>query len=165
MRIRLEVLAACVLLTGCSTTVAPPVRVAETVTPLTTTSTPAPTTQAVPVAPCTAVVTGACVRLSTRQAWLLRDGAVVYGPVPIMPGAPDTPTPTGTFAVAWKNKDQYSSEYDAPMPNSVFFAPGGIAFHEGSLEQASHGCVHLRAEDAQRFFDTLAKDQTVQVLP
>lgn len=33
-----------------------------------------------------------------------------------------------------------------PMPYSVFFAPGGIAFHEGSLTEDSHGCVRLAAD-------------------
>ena len=36
-----------------------------------------------------------------------------------------------------------STEYDEPMPYAVFFAPGGVAFHGGSLARPSHGCIHL----------------------
>jgi lipoprotein-anchoring transpeptidase ErfK/SrfK len=49
------------------------------------------------------------------------------------------------------------------MPNSVFFAAGGIAFHAGSLTSPSHGCVHLSDADSAIFFDSLAVGATVQV--
>jgi hypothetical protein len=57
-----------------------------------------------------------------------------------------------------------SAEYDgAPMPFAVFFAEGGIAFHEGSLDRPSAGCVRLGREDAVEFFDFLDVDDPVQV--
>jgi hypothetical protein len=34
----------------------------------------------------------------------------------------------------------------------VFFAVGGIAFHEGSLKSSSHGCIHLTM-DAARYYN------------
>ncbi len=106
----------------------------------------------------------ACVDLRTQDAWLQRGGAVVFGPTPFMPGTetgrvPPGPTssatPTGAFTVLSKNATQVSSEYGDPMPFAVFFAPGGIAFHEGSLSSSSHGCVHLGADAAKAFFDHL----------
>jgi hypothetical protein len=124
---------------------------------------PTPTTTQPPVAPCTDAV--ACVSLSTKQAWLVRNGQVVYGPVTVMPGKADGPTPVGRFRVQWKDQEHYSSEFDnAPMPNSVFFAAGGVAFHAGSLETASHGCVHLSDADSLKFFNELAVGDRVQVL-
>ncbi|WP_020674242.1 L,D-transpeptidase [Amycolatopsis nigrescens] len=129
--------------------------------PVTLPSTPRPAT-----APCTAPGTVACVSLSEMRAWLLRDGTVTHGPVPIMPGKPGGPTPVGTFRVEWKDKDHVSKEFaGAPMPNSVFFAAGGIAFHAGSLVDPSNGCVHLGDADSLKFFDTLGKGDVVQVLP
>jgi lipoprotein-anchoring transpeptidase ErfK/SrfK len=72
------------------------------------------------------------------------------------------PTPTGSFHVAWKAGYTRSTIYDIPMPYSVFFATGGIAFHEGPLDEPSHGCVHLSHADAQAFFATLkVGDQVV----
>ena len=38
------------------------------------------------------------------------------------------------------------------MPWSVFFADGGIAFHEGDPDTFSAGCVKLDEEDARAFF-------------
>ncbi|MDL5154974.1 L,D-transpeptidase [Actinomycetospora termitidis] len=107
---------------------------------------------------------GACVDLAARTAWLQRDGQVVLGPVPMLPGAdtfkrPPGPTssatPTGAFHVLRKDADGYSSEFDEPMNHAVYFAPGGIAFHEGSLTTSSNGCIHLSAADATAFFDHL----------
>ena len=74
----------------------------------------------------------ACVDLSANRSWLLRDGQVTYGPVPITHGRKGFRTPPGTFRVASKRRDHVSSIYDAEMPWSVFFN-GGVAFHEGSL--------------------------------
>ena len=43
-------------------------------------------------------------------------------------------TPRGTFQVAWKaGPSLVSNIYHEPMPWATFFAPGGIAFHGGSL--------------------------------
>ena len=112
--------------------------------------------------PCT-VTADACVDLDRQQAWLLVDGAVVRGPVPISSGGPGRETPTGTFAVEWKHIDHVSGEFGTPMPYSVFFAPGGIAFHEGPVDHPSAGCVRLPATDAPAFFDALDVGDEVQV--
>ena len=146
-----------------------PSPIAEPV-PLTTTSRPAPstmtpphTTTPPPVPPC-AVTTGACVSLAQRLAWLLRDGRVVRGPVPAGFGSPDDATPAGSFHVVWKDREHRSSVYGTDMPNSVFFAAGGIAFHAGPLDVPSHGCVHLTGTDSAAFFDGLNVGDAVQVL-
>ncbi|MCI2422856.1 L,D-transpeptidase [Saccharopolyspora sp. K220] len=115
--------------------------------------------------PCEAAAK-ACVSLSTKQAWLQEDGRTTYGPVPITSGKQGWETPTGVFHVQWKDADHRSAEFNnAPMPNSVFFTKTGVAFHEGSLQDQSHGCVHLSTTAAKRFFDTLQSGDEVQVLP
>ncbi len=114
----------------------------------------------------------ACVDLAAHTAWLQRDGTVLGGPVEMLPGAdtfrkPPGPnssaTPTGSFHVLRKDKDGYSTEYDEPMNHAVYFAPGGIAFHEGSLTTSSNGCIHLSPVDATRFFDTLRIGDAVTI--
>jgi lipoprotein-anchoring transpeptidase ErfK/SrfK len=91
---------------------------------------------------------------------------VTYGPVPITSGRPGHETPTGYFPVLRKVKEEVSREFnDAPMPNSVYFTNNGIAFHQGSLEVPSHGCVHLSWEASETYFDFLRSGQQVQVTP
>jgi hypothetical protein len=124
---------------------------------------PAAVPAAAPAVPCRAGVR-ACVRLSTNQAWLLDGKRVVMGPVRISHGRPGFRTPPGSFRVAFKDQDHLSSVYnDAPMPYSVFFN-GGIAFHEGSVQVTSHGCVHLSATAARTFFANLRPGDLVQVV-
>jgi hypothetical protein len=50
------------------------------------------------------------------------------------------------------------------MPNSVFFEDGGIAFHAGSPQRASAGCVHLSLADSLAFFNFLNIGDQVQVM-
>lgn len=126
------------------------------------TAAPVPTA-ASPKVPCSTAVR-ACVRLSTNQAWLLRGGKVVAGPVPVSHGRKGFATPSGTFRVSFKNEDHVSSIYDQEMPYSVFFN-GDIAFHQGSVRVKSHGCVHLTASAARQFFAELQPGDRVQVVP
>jgi lipoprotein-anchoring transpeptidase ErfK/SrfK len=88
----------------------------------------------------------------------------VHGPVPMEPGAGADPTPVGSFRVEWKDKVHASGEFGEAMPNSVFFAPGGVAFHAGPLDTPSHGCIHLSADDSAVFFDDLSVGSAVEVV-
>jgi lipoprotein-anchoring transpeptidase ErfK/SrfK len=127
------------------------------------TKAPKPVAQVSPGVPCT-ITTGACVDLSSHKAWLLKDGAVVYGPVPALAGKKSAPTPVGNFHVLYKEKMHYSKQFNnAPMPNSVFFYPGD-AFHTGSLKTPSNGCVHLSSTASLKFFNTLQVGDSVQVV-
>jgi lipoprotein-anchoring transpeptidase ErfK/SrfK len=125
---------------------------------------PAPTT-AQPVAPSPLTLTAldrescpakatACVDLTRHLTWLQSAGRVTFGPVSAEPGPPGSAhaTPRGTFEVSWKAGPNFVSNiYHEPMPWAVFFAPGGIAFHGGSLTTPSHGCVHLTVADAHYY--------------
>jgi hypothetical protein len=101
----------------------------------------------------------ACVDLTRHITWLQSGGRVSFGPVRMEPGKPGSgphATPTGTFQVQWKaGPNLVSNIYNEPMPWAVFFAPGGVAFHAGSLTQWSHGCVHLTLADAHYYNEHL----------
>jgi len=100
----------------------------------------------------------ACVDLARHISWLQAGGTVSFGPVRAEPGPPGSAhaTPRGTFRVSWKAGPTYiSTEYNEPMPWAVFFAPGGIAFHGGSLTTPSHGCVHLTVANAHYYNEHL----------
>ncbi len=125
--------------------------------------------QLVPGTPCT-VAARACVDMDHKKAWLIKDGKVTYGPAPIAIGGPGEETPiSNDFHVLSKDKNHKSQEFKlpngqpAPMPWSVFFAPGGVAFHDGDPKRASAGCVHLDLADAQAFFNQLQIGDNVQV--
>jgi len=112
--------------------------------------------------PCSAAAR-ACADISSGRAWLIRNGAVEYGPVPIVSGRSGHPTPPGTFRVSFKSRHHVSSLYQATMPNAVFFN-GNIAFHQGRLRGGSHGCVRLSGAASRVFFNSLQRGDVVQVV-
>lgn len=120
------------------------------------------TGELVPGTPCTASAR-ACVSIAQRTTWLIEDGRVTYGPVTMRPGDAADPTPRGTFGVQWKAEQWTSRESFTQMPYSVFFADGGVAFHEGGMDSPSAGCVKLNRVEAQHYFTTLQVGDQVQV--
>jgi lipoprotein-anchoring transpeptidase ErfK/SrfK len=146
----------------------PPTSTTTKTTPKPTTSKPKPKPAPPPAptggTPCT-ITNGACIDLSANKTWLIEGGKVVYGPASITHGRKGYRTPPGTFRVSFKDIDHKSSLFDdAPMPYSVFFN-GGIAFHQGSLSELSHGCIHLSAAAAKTYYNKLTVGETVQVVP
>ncbi|MCE3555562.1 L,D-transpeptidase [Pseudonocardia sp. RS11V-5] len=113
----------------------------------------------------------ACVDLDSQRAWLIQDGKVIRGPVRIASGGNGEETPVGhSLRVYRKDKDHLSQESrlpngdPAPMPWSVFFNDGGIAFHSGSPDRSSAGCIHLEPADAEAWFNYLQIGDMVQVV-
>jgi len=157
------------LLAGCGASAAAPVIEAEGVAPPAPVVAPSALPSRAPVATRPVVPAGcsaraeACVSTEHRLAWLQRRGRVVHGPVPVSLGTRADPTPRGHFRVAWKDAEHTSSIYGIDMPWSVFFATGGIAFHQGPIDEASHGCVHLAPAAAEAFFDALDRGDRVHV--
>ena len=120
--------------------------------------------------PCTVTVKS-CVDLDSQRAWLLDGkGKVVRGPVDVATGSKTEPTPPGyDLRVYLKDRDHVSNEsftngVPDPMPYSVFFDNGGIAFHDGDPENPSGGCVHLPGEDAKAWYASLKVGDQVQVV-
>lgn len=105
----------------------------------------------------------ACIDLTYDETWLQSNGKVTYGPVPITSGKPGFRTRTGNWTVYYKNANHWSREFNAPMPNAVFFDHIGIAFHAGSLTVLSHGCIHLSNEASRVFFNRLGYGAKVSV--
>ncbi|AGF71550.1 L,D-transpeptidase [Corynebacterium halotolerans] len=98
----------------------------------------------------------ACVDLDGRRTWLQRDGVVTHGAVHMAPGKPGQETPSGTFYVNRKVKDEISYEFNnAPMPYAVYFTYNGHAFHQGDPAYLSAGCIRLNHDDAVKYFNEL----------
>jgi hypothetical protein len=82
------------------------------------------------------------------QGWILR--------APVSTGTTGRETPAGVFAIIEKDKDHHSTMYDdAWMPNMQRITWNGIALHGGPLPgyAASHGCVRMPFDFAERLFD------------
>jgi L,D-transpeptidase catalytic domain len=120
--------------------------------------------------PCS-ITAKSCVDLDSQRAWLINDGKITRGPVKIASGGNGEETPVGhSLRVYRKEKDHLSQEsrlpngQPAPMPWSVFFEDGGIAFHSGSPSRSSGGCIHLEPVDAEAWFNYLQIGDQVQVV-
>ncbi len=94
------------------------------------------------------------------------DGWIVRAPVST--GTKDRETPAGIFAVIEKDKDHHSSLYDdAWMPNMQRVTWNGLALHGGPLPgyAASHGCVRMPYEVAERLFNKTRIGMRVIISP
>jgi lipoprotein-anchoring transpeptidase ErfK/SrfK len=97
------------------------------------------------------------VNLRARVLSVYVDGVEV-GRSSILYGAPDKPTPTGTFRVLEKRRDHRSNLYDAPMPHMMRLTWDGVALHGSPRladDLATNGCVGLPREFAAQLFDVV----------
>jgi hypothetical protein len=124
----------------------------------------------VPGTPCT-VTSKSCVDLESQKAWLFKDGKIMRGPVEIASGGKGQETPIGHSLRVYRKEADYKSTESrlpngqpGPMPWSVFFEDGGIAFHGGNPQHASAGCIHLAVADAKAWFNYLQVGDQVQVV-
>jgi L,D-transpeptidase catalytic domain len=94
------------------------------------------------------------------KGWILR--------APVSSGSKGRETPAGIFSVIQKVEDHYSNLYDdAYMPHMQRVTWSGIALHGGVLpgRPASHGCIRLPFDFAERLFDATAMGMRVIVAP
>ena len=94
------------------------------------------------------------------QGWTLR--------APVSSGQKGRETPAGIFSVIQKEAEHYSNIYDdAYMPHMQRITWSGIALHGGVLpgHAASHGCVRMPFDFAERLFDATRLGMRVIVAP
>ena len=87
---------------------------------------------------------------------------------PVSTGIKGRETPAGVFALLEKDKDHHSSLYDdAWMPNMQRITWNGIALHGGPLPgyAASHGCVRMPYDFAEKLFDKTRIGMRVIISP
>jgi lipoprotein-anchoring transpeptidase ErfK/SrfK len=97
----------------------------------------------------------AIVSLSNQRVTIYdADGRILRAPV--SSGQTGYETPAGVYSVIQKEEEHHSNLYDdASMPFMQRITWSGIALHAGPLPgyPASHGCVRMPYEFAQRLFD------------
>jgi hypothetical protein len=107
------------------------------------------------------------VSIGEQRLWAhMADGSVLSAPVST--GQKGFPTPTGMFSILQKNRWHRSNIYSgAPMPFMQRVTWTGIALHAGHLPgyPASHGCIRLPSEFAQKLFGETRLGARVVILP
>jgi hypothetical protein len=87
---------------------------------------------------------------------------------PVSSGQKGRETPAGIFSIIQKEAEHYSNLYDdAYMPHMQRITWSGIALHGGPLPgyPASHGCVRMPYDFAERLFDATRLGMRVIVAP
>ena len=95
------------------------------------------------------------VNLRARVLSVYKSG-VEIGRSSILYGAPDKPTPTGTFPILEKRRDHTSNIYNAPMPHMQRLTWDGVALHGSPRladDFATNGCIGLPREFAALLFE------------
>ena len=106
------------------------------------------------------------VSLPEQRAYVYRNG-VRIGVATVSTGKAGFETPTGVFTVLQKNRAHYSNLYDdAPMPFMQRLTWDGVAMHAGRIPgyPASHGCVRLPYDFAEKLFTVTARGMTVVIV-
>src|ERR1700720_463954 len=109
----------------------------------------------------------AIVSIKTQQVTFYDADGWIYR-APVSTGTTGRETPAGVFAVLEKNKDHHSSLYDdAWMPNMLRITWNGLALHGGPLPgyAASHGCVRMPYDFAEKLFDKTRIGMRVIISP
>lgn len=75
----------------------------------------------------------------------------------ILYGAPDSPTPLGTFPITQKDADHVSNIYHSPMPYSLRLTNDGVMVHGSNVRAgwASNGCVGVPTPFAKQLFGSV----------
>lgn len=105
------------------------------------------------------------VSIPEQSLFVYRNG-VRIGRSTVSTGAKGHPTPTGIFTILQKKVDHESSIYKgAKMPYMQRLTWDGIALHAGGLPgyPASHGCVRLPGEFAEKLYAVTTSGTTVIV--
>jgi hypothetical protein len=109
----------------------------------------------------------ACVDLTHQTTWLMKDGALLYGPTVTRTGFAGHVTREGHFKIEWRAITDWSEPYSVWLPYWQA-VDGGNGFHETTtyIHNAaigSHGCINLLHDDAVKYWDTLKVGTPVNV--
>ena len=90
-------------------------------------------------------------RAQLLRVW--RDGREV-GVSTILYGAPDSPTPLGTFPITQKSRDHVSNIFNTPMPFALRLTNDGVMVHASNVRSgwASNGCIGIPKDFARQLF-------------
>lgn len=104
------------------------------------------------------------VDLSGQTMSVFRGGHEI-GSAPILYGADSKPTPSGVFPILQKAQMHRSNLYDAEMPFMLRLTWDGVAIHASNVQigAATHGCIGLPTEFAERIFNQVRIGDLVSI--
>lgn len=105
------------------------------------------------------------VDLATQKATVSRNGETVLV-TKVSSGKKEKPTPPGTYVVTQKYTDWRSNLYhNASMPFFLRLSCSSVGLHAGVIPgyPASHGCVRLPKEVAQKLYQMIPKGTVVEI--
>jgi lipoprotein-anchoring transpeptidase ErfK/SrfK len=106
------------------------------------------------------------VDLKSQIISIYRSGHEI-GTAVILYGAEEKETPNGVFPVLAKIRDHKSATYDdAPMPYTLRLTADGVAIHGSDVRwgRATHGCIGVPIEFAQKLFGQVSKGDEVVII-
>ena len=85
----------------------------------------------------------------------------------ILYGTDGKPTPTGVFPVLERAAEHRSAAYDADMPYMLRLTADGVAIHASPVARgaATHGCIGVPFDFAERLFGQVRRGDLVAILP
>lgn len=103
--------------------------------------------------------------LSKQRAWVIQDG-VLLDTCAVSTGRAGYSTPAGRYVITDKHRTWTSTLYHCSMPFFMRLNCSAIGLHSGYVtgRPASHGCIRLPHEKAQKFFEICRIGDEVQIV-
>ena len=103
--------------------------------------------------------------LTKQRAWVVKEGQVIDS-CTISTGREGFRTPAGRYVITDKHRSWTSTLYHVAMPYFMRLNCGAIGMHSGYVtgRPASHGCIRLPHEKAQKFFSICSVGDEVQIV-
>lgn len=101
-----------------------------------------------------------------KQLLSIYRGGHEIGVAIVLYGADGHDTPLGRFSILEKVADHHSRTYDAPMPYSLRLTADWVAIHGSKVRRgrATHGCVGVPLEFAQKVFEAADVGDAVEIV-
>lgn len=116
--------------------------------------------QGVPDGPVTVIVD-----LRGQTLSVFRGGHEI-GSTVVLYGAGGFDTPLGEHPVLGKARHYHSRTYDAPMPFTLWLTDDGVGIHASDVRRgrATHGCIGVPPEFAERLFEAVEVGDPVRIV-
>lgn len=105
------------------------------------------------------------VDLSKQRAWVMKEGKIIDSCL-VSTGREGFNTPAGRYVITDKHRSWTSTLYHVAMPYFMRLNCSAIGLHSGYVtgRPASHGCIRLPYDKAQKFFGICRVGDEVQIV-